>query len=156
MTTMVHERGGDERLRVCVARPCDPSRTPTGEYPPLLKRVTVRVDALLCAAAEQRWPARELEALLECLRAEVLRQATDGDGLLCHAHGSPPGLARLHRDHARLRAGTEVLERAAAGEGTRSPTQLAVTARDLLVQLERHLVAEEALLAVCAPGSRRI
>jgi len=57
--------------------PAVPAATPltlAGEHELLLRQVTSRAADLLAAAAEGRWPAAELQALLGYLRAEVLRQ----------------------------------------------------------------------------------
>lgn len=89
-----------------------------GEHAQLLRQVAIRAEALLAGAAAGRWPARELQALLGYLRAEILRQAADEEALLFPARGTPAGsagLTRLARDHARLRAGIEALERVADG-----------------------------------------
>jgi uncharacterized protein (DUF2249 family) len=128
-------------------------RQPPGladEHDQQLRQVAVRAEDLL-AAARDHWPARELDGLLGYLRAEVLRQATDEEVLLFPACGALPAGDHLARDHARLRAGIEVLE-LAAGDGGRSPAMLASTVRGFLRQLEAHLAAEEAILA--APGRR--
>ena len=61
--------------------------------------------------------------------AEVLRQAGDEEWLLFPAGHPARGFARLERDHDRLRAGTEVLEQAAAGTGVHSRAQAAAVAR---------------------------
>jgi uncharacterized protein (DUF2249 family) len=125
------------------------------EHALLLEQVAMRARDLLTAIAGDRWPARELQALVGYLRAEVLRQAADQERLF-PARQPAEGFARLTRDHVRLRAATEVLAQAAsAGMGSRA--QLAATVRDLLTQLERHLAAEERLLAAAgrpasAPG----
>nr|MDQ2876736.1 hemerythrin domain-containing protein [Actinomycetota bacterium] len=100
--------------------------------------------------AEGRWPARELAALAGYLRAEVLRQAGDEEWLLFPARPAPD-FARLERDHERLRAGTEVLEQAAAGGGMHSRAQVAAVTRDILAQLRDHLAAEEQVLAAAEP-----
>lgn len=154
MTVTMFERTRDERRQAGAAGSGGPLPTLADEHALLLGQVAVRVEDLLAGTAEDRWPGRELQALLGYLRTEVLAQAAGEEGLLFPAHDPPPGFARLSRDHVRLRAGTEVLARVAAGEGTRSPAQLAVTARDLLTQLECHLIAEEKLLAAtCAPDT---
>jgi uncharacterized protein (DUF2249 family) len=76
--------------------------------------------------------------------------------LLFARRGTSTGLARLRRDHVRLRRATEVLERAAAaGEGTWSPGWLAAVTRDVVCQLERHLAEEERLLAVGGAPSQQ-
>jgi uncharacterized protein (DUF2249 family) len=117
------------------------------EHAVLLAQVAVRAGDALAALAVGRWPAGELRALVGYVRAEVLRQAADEERLLFPGRGAAAGMTRLARDHARLRAATEVLESAAAGGRPASPVQLATAIRDFLFQLERHLGAEEALLA---------
>lgn len=122
-------------------------RTLPEEHQLLLRQVTVRADRLLRVTSEDRWPTRELASLLDYLRAEVMRQAADEERLLFGRHDTTPGIARLSRDHARLRIGVEALARAAAGESIRAPAELAVVVRDILGQLDRHLVAEETEMA---------
>ncbi len=123
------------------------------EHALLLEQVAIRAGYVLTMTGGGRWPARELQRLLGYVRAEVLRQAGDEEMLLFPARGTVPGLARLGRDHARLRSATEMLERAVAGDGAWSPARLATVIRDLVGQLERHLAAEEKLLASGgAPG----
>lgn len=122
------------------------------EHALLLGQVAVRAGDLLTALATDRWPARELQALVGYLRAEILRQAADQERLF-PAHQEADGFARLARDHVRLRAGTDILAQAAE-EGTGSRTQLATVTRDLLAQLESHLTAAERLLTLVAwPGT---
>lgn len=123
-----------------------PPLTLTEEHALLLWQVTARAEELLTAAAEGRWPAAEVAALAGYARAEVLRQASDEEALL---FPSVPrrDAAGLARDHARLRSAAEMLDRAASGEQPMSAWQVAVTARDFAAQLERHLRAEEKLLA---------
>ncbi len=118
------------------------------EHDQLLCQVAARVEDLMAAVAGDRWPARELDALVGYLRTEILRQVTEEELLLFPACGAPPGRAHLTREHARLRAGIEVLE-LAAGNGGRSPAMLAGAVSDLLRQLEAHLAGEEATLAAC-------
>lgn len=121
--------------------------TLTDEHALLLGQVSARAADLLTAAAEDRWPRQELQSLLGYLRAEVLRQVVDEERLLFPPHPTPPGFARLRRDHVRLRHCTETLAEAAGGEPGWTPAQLTRITLDLLTQLERHLAAEEALLA---------
>ena len=121
------------------------------EHGQLLRQVTVRAEDLMAAAAGGRWPAPELAALVGYLRSEILRQVTDEEILLFPAYGGTRERGQLAYDHARLRAGVEVLE-LAAGNGGRSPAMLASAVTDLLRQLEAHLAAEETILA--APGRR--
>jgi hemerythrin HHE cation binding domain-containing protein len=112
----------------------------------LLWQVTARAEELLTAVANGRPPAAELAALAGYARAEVLRQVSDEEALLFRAAPARE-VAGLARDHARLRSAAELLARAAAGEQPMSPGQIAIAARDFVVQLERHLQAEENLLA---------
>jgi uncharacterized protein (DUF2249 family) len=141
-----------ELLRTPAAVPREPPFTLTDEHALLLGQVAIRADDVLAVTAEDRWPARELRALLGYVRAEVLRQAADEETLLFPAQDSSPGITRLARDHARLRAGSDMLARVAAGENTWSPAQLAATTRGFLQQFERHLDAEESLLTSGTPG----
>ena len=122
-------------------------RTPdlAAEHGQLLRQVAVRAEELVTEVRAGRWPARELEALLGYLRAEIVRQTVDEETLLFPARGDASGLGRLARDHARLRAGVEALELVAA-DGGGSLATLAKTVRDLLGQLESHLATEEAVL----------
>lgn len=109
--------------------------------------MAIRADDVLAVATRNLWPARELQRVLGYLRAEVLRQAGDAEMLLFAGLGASPGPGRRGHDHARLREAIEILERAAAGDGTWSCARLATMIRDLVCQLERHLPAEERLLA---------
>jgi len=113
------------------------------EHGQLLRQVAIRADALLAAAASGDWPAGELHALLGYLSTEVLRQAADEEAFL-FPYRAGSGASRLARDHVRLRSGIEALQRAADGG---SLDVLARVTRDLLIQLEHHLAAEEAILA---------
>jgi uncharacterized protein (DUF2249 family) len=128
-----------------------PPLTLAEEHVLLLWQVTARADELLTAVARGRWPRAELAALADYARAEVLRQASDEEILLFPAASSLDATG-LARDHARLRSAADLLARAAAGEQPLSPRQVAVAARDFVALLERHLRAEENLLASgCAP-----
>lgn len=116
------------------------------EHMQLLWQVTARAEELLTAAARGRWPRAELAALVGYAQAEVLRQASDEEALLFPVIPSREA-AGLARDHVRLRSAADLLARAAAGEQPMSPAQVAAAARDFVVQFERHLRAEETLLA---------
>ncbi len=116
------------------------------EHACLLWQVAARTEEVLTATAGGRWPGAELAALAGYARAEVLRQASDEEALLFPA-APPQQVAGLARDHARLRSAAELLARAAAGEQPMSAAQVAAVARDFVTQLERHLRAEEKLLA---------
>jgi uncharacterized protein (DUF2249 family) len=150
--TTVSQTPGYQPLQRPAAMPGDPPLTLADEHALLLSQVVIRAEDLLAVTAEDRWPARELQALLGYLRAEVLGQDADEERLLFPA-GASPGISRLARDHARLRTAIETLERVAAGESTWSPAELAAATRDLLHQLERHFHAGEAVLAAAGtPG----
>jgi uncharacterized protein (DUF2249 family) len=141
-----------------------PPRTLAEEHALLLGQVTLRARDVLTATANARWPVQELKALAGYLRAEVLHHAEDEEWLLFPAHDAPAAFAGLGRDHVRLRAQVEALERAAAGTGTRSRAEVASLTRDLLTQFEGHLAAEETALtsarapedvpATTSPGTR--
>lgn len=123
-----------------------PPLTLAEEHMLLLWQVTARAEELLTAAAHGRWPGAELAALADYAQGEVLRQTSDEEALLFPAAPSRE-VAGLARDHMRLRSAADLLARAAAGEQSMSPAQAATIARDFVVQLERHLRAEENLLA---------
>ncbi|MGH3157319.1 MAG: hemerythrin domain-containing protein [Streptosporangiaceae bacterium] len=117
----------------------------------LLSQVTARAEELLTAATGGRWPGAELEALAGYARAEVLRQVSDEEALLFPAAPAHE-VARLARDHARLRSAADLLTRAAAGEQPMSAWQVAAAVRDFVAQFERHLRAEDNLLASGPPA----
>lgn len=138
--------------RIPAATSGRPPLTLAEEHALLLSQATIRAKDLFAVTAEDRWPALELQVLLDYLRAEVLGQDTDEERLLFPA-GASPGISGLAREHARLRAAIETLERVAAGESTWSPAELAAATQDLLHQLARHFHAGEAQLAAAGtPG----
>ncbi len=143
MTTV--DRGYRDPSRRAGGSPVGPALGLAEEHGQLLRQVAVRAEELMAAARAGRWPARELEALLGYLRAEVIRQAVDEETLLFPARSDAMGLGRLVRDHSRLRVGVEALE-LMAQDGRGSLMALVTMVRDLLSQLESHLAAEEALL----------
>lgn len=116
--------------------------TLTEKHGQLLWQLAVRAGERPAAVEAGRWRARELEALLGYLRAEIMGQAADEETLLFPAHRDTPGMDRLVRARARPRAGVEALEQAVAGYRG-SPAMLAATAGDHPSQLETHLSAEE-------------
>src|SRR5437773_1312623 len=81
------------------------ARAPTlaREHAGVLRQVNERAEDLLAVTAHNRWPERELRALAGYLRAEVIRQIRDEERLLFPSYAAPD-LARLTRDHVRLRA----------------------------------------------------
>ena len=132
----------------------EPPLTLAEEHVLLLWQVTARTEELLTAIADGGWPGVELAALAGYARAEVLRQASDEERLL-FPEAPAREAAGLARDHARLRSAADLLARAAAGEQPMTPGQVAIAARDFVAQLERHLRAEENLLA-SGPAAQRV
>lgn len=141
-----HDASGEEP-HAAAAAPGGPPLTLADEHALLLEQVKIRADDVLAVATANRWPARELRRLLAYLHAEVLRQASDEEMLLFDNLGASPGQGGLGRDHVHLRDAIDMLERAAADQGTWSTARLAAVIRDLVGQLERHLAAEERLVA---------
>ena len=123
-----------------------PPRTLAEEHVLLLWQVRARAEELLTAVANGRWPAAELAALAGYARAEVLRQASDEEALL-FAAASAAEAHGLARDHVRLRSAADLLTRAATGQQPMSAEQAAAAVRGFVAQLERHMGAEEKLLA---------
>ena len=109
----------------------------------LLGRVAALVDDVLEATIAGRCPQPELVALVGHLRVEVLPRAAHEEREIFMRRVNPGYRAQQHRDHRRLREATEVLARAAAGEGSRSAAHVAATARSVLSQLDRHLTTEQ-------------
>jgi uncharacterized protein (DUF2249 family) len=125
------------------------------EHAQLLSEVSARAEVLLREAAEDRWPILPLRELVDYLHLEVLQQVVDEEWLLFRsAHHVPDELAKLRREHLELRLAIDVLAQAAAGGGDLSPQQLAAITKDLLVWLEKHLAAEEKVLAVAGEPPR--
>lgn len=154
MTATRQLTSGDRESEAVTAESREHPRTLADEHALLLAQVAMRAGRVLAAIAEGRWPAQELQALAGYLRAELLHHAADEEWLLFPARHPAPAFARLARDHDRLRAATEALERAAAGTGPHSSAQVAAVTRDLLDQLRSHLGAEElALAAADAPAT---
>jgi len=154
MTATPQLTSGDRDREAVAAISAAYPRTLADEHALLLAQVTSRARRVLAATTEGRWPAQELQTLADYLRAELLRHAADEEWLLFPARHPAPAFTRLARDHARLRAATEVLEQAAAGAGPHSGARIAAITRDLLDQLQHHLVTEElALAAADAPAT---
>ncbi|MGH8889114.1 MAG: hemerythrin domain-containing protein [Acidothermaceae bacterium] len=123
----------------------------TNAHAPLLVQLSDLVDQLLKATAAHEWPTVELHRLVSFLRSDVMRQIAREELVLLRSRGASSTVAQLGRDHARLCAVTEVLERAAAGEGSGSIEELEATARSLVIQLERHIRVERELLGALEP-----
>jgi hemerythrin-like domain-containing protein len=145
MSVTACETPGCAQPRVVVTPPCESRSALTEEHTRMLAGVAVRVDVLVRVAEADEWPTPELKSLVRYLQSDVLQQATREEQE-CYAGASAAQIAHLGRDHARLRAATEILARAAAGEGSRSVAHLAATARSLFSQLQRHVGAEQELL----------
>ncbi len=134
------------------SRPDDSPLTLTEEHALLLRQVAARTEDLLTVTAGNRWPQRELQALVGYLRTEVMRQVIDEEWLLFRTDATGPDLSGLERDHLRLRRGVQALAEAADGRSGWSTARLATTTQHLLALLEDHLLAEDALLlAASAP-----
>ena len=79
--TTTHQVPGYGPARSDVSAAGGPPLTLPDEHALLLEQVAMRAKDLLTAIADDRWPARELQALVGYLRAEVLRQASDQERL---------------------------------------------------------------------------
>lgn len=141
-TTVQGSTRGDHRIALARRRA---SLTLAAEHRQLFGKVAAIVNELQTAAVEDRWPPPELRSLIDCLRTDVLSQAAQEESQWWFRSVE---VARLSRDHARLRASVEALARTADGEGSHSREQLAATIRSLLLQLQRHLQREGRVLAV--------
>jgi uncharacterized protein (DUF2249 family) len=120
-----------------------------GEHALLIGQVTARTDDLLAVAAENRWPERELQQLLNYLHLEVLRQIVDEEWLLFRdSHQDPSKLAPLLQEHVEIRQVIDLLADAAASPAQSSPAELAATTRDLIDKLLAHVKAEEQVFDV--------
>jgi hypothetical protein len=119
-----------------------------GDPAALLNGVQELVDAVLAAEVIGRWPQAELTALVSYLHAEVLPRAQQEEREVFTGRPSSSRIAQLRRDHRRLGEATEVLARAARGEGNRSVAHVSTTARSLVSQLDRHLASEHEVLTL--------
>ena len=121
------------------------------EHAVLLQEVHHRERAVRAALGAGGWPDREIEALVAYLRYEVLDQAANEERLLFPL--TSEGLAgnRMHglvEDHVQLRDLTD--HRVAAGtadDAHRDPGALVDLLDDVEELLDRHMSAEQALLA---------
>jgi hypothetical protein len=127
------------RRELTGARPAEPAA--------LLNGVRELVDGVLAAELIGRWPQAELNALVTYLNAEVLPRARQEEREVFTGRLDSGRIAQLRRDHRRLVEATEVLARAARGEGNQSVAHITATARSLVSQLDRHLASERAVLA---------
>jgi uncharacterized protein (DUF2249 family) len=117
------------------------------EHALLLLQVAARADVLLSALETPDWPSGELRALLDYLRAEVLRQVCDEETSLIASRLNEPAAAALLDDHVRLRTAVELLTEAADERHRRSASAISDIVTDIFTQLESHCIAEEALLS---------
>jgi uncharacterized protein (DUF2249 family)/hemerythrin-like domain-containing protein len=121
------------------------------EHAVLLHEVHARGGAVRAALSEGGWPDREVAALVDYLRYEVLDQAVTTERLLFPL--AREGLAdsdrrQLADDHVQLRDLTDQLANAAIANGDRSERDdLAKLLGALEEFLVRHMRAEEALLS---------
>lgn len=128
--------------------------TLSDEHALLLREVTSRAEAVLREADEDRWPERQLRALVDYLHLEVLQQVVDEEWLVFRlAHHAADELARLRREHLELRQAIDALAQAATTEGMMSAEQLAACTRDLLAQLRDHLAAEDRILVMAGAAT---
>lgn len=137
-------QGTRQRSPAAAPLPRGPGMILAAEHALLLRQVASQVDDLLQQAAAGRWPTVELQALISSLETAVPRQARQRRDETT-ARGPAADSSQCHRSHARLRDGIALLAATAADHSTRSASQLAVLARDLLCQLERYFAAAESL-----------
>lgn len=114
------------------------------EHRALLRDVRRRADAALTLIDARVWPEAEVDTLVRFLRTRVLRQASDEEVLL-YPRGASAPLAELSDDHVRLHELTERLGRADARSCPLADLRALVEL--VLAVLQRHLAAEQALLA---------
>jgi uncharacterized protein (DUF2249 family)/hemerythrin-like domain-containing protein len=120
------------------------------EHAVLLQEVRHRERAVRAALGAGGWPDREIEALVAYLRYEVLDQAANEERLLFPL--TSEGLAgnRIHGlvdDHVQLRDLTDRLVAAGTADAHRDPGALVDLLDDVEELLDRHMRAEQALLA---------
>ncbi|HEY5335982.1 MAG TPA: hemerythrin domain-containing protein [Mycobacteriales bacterium] len=116
-----------------------------GQHAVLLRNVARRVHPIVALLEARVWPHAELETLTRFLRTSVLRQVSDEETLLYPADASAPPFAELTTDHVRLHTLNARLE--AALVVPCNPVELRGLLGDLVETLERHLRAEQDVLA---------
>lgn len=117
-------------------------------------QVAARVDEVLAALHEGRWPRPELDRLVDYLVYELLDQASLEDWLLLADEPTvdvSDRSERLDGDHVRLRAAVSAVARCAAASRP-APEKLSVAMQVLLRQLEEHVLAEDAAWQAGDPG----
>jgi uncharacterized protein (DUF2249 family) len=121
------------------------------EHAVLLQEVRHREGAVRAALGSGGWPGQEIEALVAYLRYEVLDQAAHEESLLFPLTSDGPAGNRMHglvEDHVRLRDLTDHLVAAGtADDARRDPGALVDLLDDVEELLDRHMRAEQALLA---------
>jgi uncharacterized protein (DUF2249 family) len=121
------------------------------EHTVLLQEVRHRERAVRAALGAGRWPDPELEALVAYLRYEVLDQAANEERLLFPLTSEGLAGSRVHalvEDHVQLRDLTDHLVAAGtADDAARDPGALVDLLDDVEELLDRHMPAEQALLA---------
>ena len=121
------------------------------EHAVLLQEVRHRERAVRAALGAGRWPVREIEALVAYLRYEVLDQAANEERLLFPLTSEGLAGSRMHglvEDHVQLRDLTDHLVAAGtADQARRDPGALVDLLDDVEELLDRHMRAEQALLA---------
>jgi iron-sulfur cluster repair protein YtfE (RIC family) len=126
----------------------------------LLRDVGRRTALVLALAQARTWPAEELRALIRFLRTTVLRQVSDEERLLYPADHAAAPFAELGTDHLRLHLLTDQLDQVTASPC--APPELTALIQELLTTLQRHLIAEETVLAALphapqdAPGTAQL
>lgn len=119
--------------------------TLAGEHALLLRGVNRRALPVLALLDTRAWPHAELGTLIAFLRNAVLRQVSDEESLMYPHDATAPPFAELSADHVRLHNLTTRLELARAQEC--DPHELRALIEQLVTTLERHLAAEQAVLA---------
>ncbi|WP_448624969.1 hemerythrin domain-containing protein [Geodermatophilus sp. URMC 64] len=120
------------------------------EHAVLIEQVTTRTEKILQAVAGHRWPADQLQRLIDYLHDELLDQTVHEERLLFPAAGgcSAEQIRPLLADHAALRRSVEELTRLAADAApTPDADQLLRVMRSLRRMLSAHAVREERALA---------
>jgi len=119
------------------------ARTLAGEHALLLRDVRRRTTPVLVLIETRTWPAAELRTLIGFLRSVVLRQVRDEGRLLFPSDSTAAPFAELTMHHVRLHNLIEHLDQVTANPCALS--ELTALIEELLITLERHLAAEEAV-----------
>lgn len=117
----------------------------------LLWRLSALADEVLAGLSDGAWPGGDLADLVDCLGRDLMALATAEEAevfpaVLTGARAAADDVARFGRDHARLRSGAGVLAGYAAAPEGADVRGLAAVVRSLVVQIDRHLAAEDVLL----------